>query len=204
VHGFRGDYKRSWTAKNNAFWPRDFLPHDVPHLRVLSYGYDSDAPNSRYLVHSMIHRQGKRLLDALVPLREKGGAIRRPIIFIGHGLGGIIIKSALTFANAAEDGGPPWRPILLSTAGVLFLGTPHRGTANDTWSESLKRIVSASQPMRNRDFFNHLDEELAWLETQLREFDTLSQGIHMASCFETRSSGPGRSLVSTSILYSFC
>ena len=39
VHGLRGDRIKTWQ-KEDVFWPRDFLPQELPDVRVMSYGYD--------------------------------------------------------------------------------------------------------------------------------------------------------------------
>lgn len=49
--------------------------------------------------------------------------MRRPIVFVGHSMGGLLVKQALVLANNRPD----CEDIRFSTAGVLFLGTPHEG-----------------------------------------------------------------------------
>lgn len=41
VHGLGGDGKYTWTEDSEVLWPRDFLKKDIPHARVISFGYDS-------------------------------------------------------------------------------------------------------------------------------------------------------------------
>jgi hypothetical protein len=41
VHGLNGDYYKTWTH-DNKLWLRDFIPKDLPGVRVFSYGYPSD------------------------------------------------------------------------------------------------------------------------------------------------------------------
>ena len=43
VHGLNGDAGKTWThPKTKAFWPKDFLPLDVPGIRVMTFGYNAD------------------------------------------------------------------------------------------------------------------------------------------------------------------
>lgn len=51
---------------------------------------------------------------------------RRPIIFIGHSFGGIVIEQAIVHAGSARRGQEP--SLLDFLAGVIFLGTPHAGS----------------------------------------------------------------------------
>jgi len=41
IHGLNGDLEDSWTASNEHFWPRDFLPDDIPNSRIITWGYDA-------------------------------------------------------------------------------------------------------------------------------------------------------------------
>lgn len=51
------------------------------------------------------------------------GSVPPKVIFIGHSLGGLVIKQALL--NAKED--PKYTSIRSATSGLVFFGTPHRG-----------------------------------------------------------------------------
>lgn len=46
IHGLGGDPYKTWTATNRnnepQFWLKDFLPHDLPKARIMTYGYESD------------------------------------------------------------------------------------------------------------------------------------------------------------------
>jgi hypothetical protein len=75
-----------------TFWPEDPLAKDFPNARVLTYGYDSHvtrffkgpANQSNILAH------GESLMRALEVQRR--GCRERPIVFLVHSLGGIILK----------------------------------------------------------------------------------------------------------------
>ena len=91
VHGLYGDPKNTWTSRQaNAFWLKDFLPHDVPNARVMTFGYNADAAFGNTTADIADH--AKSLLSSLIDKREENDELRRPIIFIGHSLGGIVIK----------------------------------------------------------------------------------------------------------------
>lgn len=55
----------------------------------------------------------------------------RPIIFIGHSLGGLVIQKALLHSDGSPD--ELYSDVVNSTAGVVFLGTPHRGSNLASW-----------------------------------------------------------------------
>lgn len=78
-----------------SHWPRDFLPRDCPQSRIMVWGYDSRitkgyAPSNK----NNIFAHAKDLLHSL--RRER--TTRRPIVFLAHSLGGLIVKEAsITF-----------------------------------------------------------------------------------------------------------
>ncbi|KAJ5135003.1 uncharacterized protein N7515_004281 [Penicillium bovifimosum] len=129
VHGLnpsgRNDHPfQTWTHSNGKFWPKDFLAEDMPYARVFVYGYNSNITNAQTMSTSSIKDHANTLLNLLD--MERGpqlGSIPPKIIFIGHSLGGLVIKQALL--NAKED--PKYTAIRSATYGLVFFGTPHRG-----------------------------------------------------------------------------
>ncbi|KAM5359278.1 hypothetical protein ACJA88_015171 [Fusarium oxysporum] len=118
----------SWKSPNSDdVWLRDFLPKDVPNIRVLLYGYDTVLPGS--LSKQSIEDLGGALLEQVVAFRARDGTSHRPIIFIGHSLGGLLIKEALVRARRR----PSCANSNLSKAsyGLLFFGVPNLGLRND-------------------------------------------------------------------------
>jgi hypothetical protein len=91
VHGLGGHWERTWTDENGKLWLRDFLPSQIPNARIMSYGYNSDTAFSKAVTD--INDEAAMLLNRLNNERcdkEK----TRPIIFISHSLGGIVVKKA--------------------------------------------------------------------------------------------------------------
>lgn len=107
----------------------DLLSPKLPEARILSYGYKAevysspgDGSSDRILPHALT------LVSDLYADRDLAGAIDRPIIFICHGLGGIIVKRALAFSNTSTAKQVEHRrSIFTSTYTIIFLGTPHFG-----------------------------------------------------------------------------
>ncbi|RPA98708.1 hypothetical protein L873DRAFT_1006442 [Choiromyces venosus 120613-1] len=154
VHGLKGDVYRTWTAKatepgeKDVFWLKDLLPEEVPNARILAYGYDAD-PSKMFesISTNRIHHHATTLVSELHFYRRKENEKRRPIIFVCHSLGGIIVKRALIYsANCNLSHNIMLRSIKVSTYGILFLGTPHMGADLARWgkmAEMLVRMVSS-------------------------------------------------------------
>ncbi|KAK3318978.1 hypothetical protein B0H66DRAFT_582413 [Apodospora peruviana] len=87
-----------------VYWPREILAREdhCRNMRILAYGYDS---KNNLFAHA------KDLLYALQ--REKPA--RRPIIFVAHSLGGLLVKEVLRRSEASEE--VEFKDIVKSTKG---------------------------------------------------------------------------------------
>ncbi|KAK0620578.1 hypothetical protein B0T14DRAFT_457672 [Immersiella caudata] len=117
-----GNPSRDTNLTRAIFWPKDLLPRYCPAARILTFGYDSVITRGYLSVdRGSIFSHSRDLLHELLRHRVNG----RCIIFVAHSLGGIIVKEVLRRSDSriAEH-----RDILTSTTGVVFMGTPHRGS----------------------------------------------------------------------------
>jgi hypothetical protein len=115
-----------------------------------------------------------KLLQSERPASENG----RPIIFVGHSLGGIIIKSALIHASKLKGN---YRDIYSSTIGVLFFGTPHQGTRSNPWVRMVERLTTLTlEPFNART----LKADLHQLELLLEQYKTISLDFCTACFYE--------------------
>ncbi|KAL7915400.1 hypothetical protein GGI35DRAFT_466844 [Trichoderma velutinum] len=131
------------TLLNSVFWPADLLPKECPNSRILMFGYDSKV--TKYTAGSVnqssIHSHGKDLLFALRRERD----LDRPLVFVAHSLGGIVVKEMLAKSSSSPE--TDFRNIVESTAMVLFLGTPHRGSQGVAALGEVARSVVSSLGM---------------------------------------------------------
>ncbi|VUC20827.1 unnamed protein product [Clonostachys rosea] len=93
VHGLEGHATNTWTCSspNARVWLRDFLPRDIPNARVMSFGYESHVRSKSV---AEIEDTARQLLNGLKSKRETENACSRPLIFIAHSLGGLVVKKA--------------------------------------------------------------------------------------------------------------
>jgi pimeloyl-ACP methyl ester carboxylesterase len=100
------------------------LPRKFPNARIFAFNYPfrwhQDVPSSRAEIIA------ETLLDTISRLHKESGRAR-PIVFIGHSYGGVVIAQAISTVSI-----PVYRygDILKLIAGAIFLGTPFRGGAN--------------------------------------------------------------------------
>ncbi|MBN6034056.1 FxSxx-COOH system tetratricopeptide repeat protein [Amycolatopsis sp. 195334CR] len=120
VHGLDGDARTSWSTKREgSFWP-EWLGRDVEGLAVWSLGYE--AASSRWLGHAMPIQD--RAIN-LLALLESHGIGQRPLCFVTHSMGGLVVKEMLLHA---ADGRADYTEFATATRGVVFLATPHTGS----------------------------------------------------------------------------
>ncbi|KAI0020841.1 hypothetical protein F4780DRAFT_314222 [Xylariomycetidae sp. FL0641] len=217
IHGFTGHPERTWTHKkgdprssaepppkirrlngvfNNyrrsdqhpsVFWPRDLLPDDLPNARIMTFGYDSRI---RHLLGS--ERAANNVCDIARDLLvaaegKRRDAAHRPLLFIVHSLGGIVVKEMLRQSLGSRLGPTHLTSIGTSTRAIIFFGTPHggadpqgllrkvtEGIAKAMGFSVNQQIADALSPSSERlrelrDEFAPLAQEHGWLVHSFQE-----------------------------------
>ena len=133
VHGLQGDAYKTWEHDNGSLWLRDFLPADIPNARIMTFGYDSTVAFSKSVAG--IEDKALELLNHLSAKRSPAffGNPSKPIIFICHSLGGIIVKKALILAHD-HTSNLDYKDISDNTKAIAFLGVPHEGSDSAKWA----------------------------------------------------------------------
>ena len=80
----------------------------------------------------------KNLLNDLAAYRTNRTQ-NLPIIFVGHSLGGLVVKDALVTAWRGEEAHV--QKILEATRAIAFLGPPHAGSGLAKWAETSFRVL---------------------------------------------------------------
>ena len=88
-----------------------------------------------------------RSADILERLKASGVG-RRPTIFVGHSLGGLIIKRMLVSAAESSAASDADRELVANARGVLFYGTPHAGTAVANLGSAAKYLFFPTAEVR--------------------------------------------------------
>ncbi|KAH6962793.1 hypothetical protein DER45DRAFT_99229 [Fusarium avenaceum] len=162
IHGLGSNVDRTWTWRGtgdpqktvNWLKDTDMLQSKIPKSRILAFNYDStwlsDAPRTR------VELCGEELVQSLHRVRQE---LDRPIVFIAHSFGGLVVQDALLYAHREKQ----YRHILHHTKGFISLGTPFRGTKVQWVAGSLARL------MRFVGSHHHILSLLVYDNYQLRD-----------------------------------
>jgi predicted alpha/beta hydrolase family esterase len=161
VHGLAGDAWNTWHWQNpgdrdyqkDNFW-LTWLGNDLVDIGIWTFGYSA----ARLRAHGSampLFDQASNFLDDL----ENYDIGERPIVFVTHSMGGLLVKKMLNAAKTFSRNKSK-EAILKSTQGIIFLSTPHLGSDIAQWVKSLAGFLATINV-----------EELKAHAPQLRELD---------------------------------
>ncbi|KAE8351720.1 catalytic protein [Aspergillus coremiiformis] len=185
VHGLNGHPYNTWAAHPDVFWPVDILPEvlESSRVRILTYGYNANVVAfTDGASRDRIHHHAETLASGLAANRNLRSCSERPIIFVCHSLGGLVVKRALIYCNSVSDEKiQHLRSIYVSTYGILFLGTPHNGSDIAKWGLLLQNICSAVLPKKYMESSSELVKTLRTNNETLQNINSLF--VNMMSRF---------------------
>jgi hypothetical protein len=196
VHGLNGHPHDSWTSKTTkCFWPVDLLPDVLASQRprILTYGYNADVTAfTDGASRDSIVSHAETLASNLAANRNLRDCSDRPIIFICHSLGGLVVKRALIYCRSlSNERTEHLRSVYVSTFGILFLGTPHNGSDIAKWGLLLHNICAAVLPKKFMESSPQLVKALRTNNETLQHINSLFADIlsrfHIYFFHETRS-----------------
>lgn len=150
----------------------------MPKLRVLLFGYNSSAVFKSSTVG--VAGAASNLLDQLRYKRLNHQ--HRPIVFVCHSLGGIVVKQALIEAHNADE----LHGITLSaTKGIAFFGTPHGGGHGARLGDGIIRVLRALTGNVRNDIMESLRKD-SFLSNHLQlNFARRAKGMRIINFMET-------------------
>jgi len=145
VHGLDENMIEAWTdPATKILWLRDLLPESLNIARVLTFGYSANS-TSFYGGKSAdrIQQHAQTLVADIQADRSLEGCLNRPLIFVCHGLGGILVKKALSYSSTRTSKHVEHLySVFVSTYGILFFGTPHHGAETGAWAATAQNDES--------------------------------------------------------------
>ncbi|KAI0556124.1 Alpha/Beta hydrolase protein [Xylaria curta] len=186
VHGLNGNALGTWTSrKNGVCWlhNQEFLPKYIKNARVLVWGYNSSFASLTGAEPSgnRIHHHAQTLVAELCADRKM---TEKPIIFLCHSLGGLVVKRALSYSHSrSSDKIAHLHTIFTCTYGILFFGTPHHGSSKASLLLTLQKLTSLTLPRRfgriERGLVKALEEESETLQNITDYFTPLMKDFHI-------------------------
>jgi len=144
VHGLGGDSNETWTHNPKdpaAFWPRWVAEDCGCQTWTLSY----DASLSAWKDNAMpLPDQGDAVLDCLASNTEIN---HRPLLLIGHSLGGLLIKTLIVSGHS--KGVARYQALIELVCGVVFIATPHNGSQLANLAQAIKLFLLTNEQVGN-------------------------------------------------------
>jgi hypothetical protein len=172
VHGLGGDPIETWRSgtDENTSWPHWLALEFGTQIGVWSLGYAA-APTRWEGVRvpffggkepdagaaMSLPRRAENALDRLVG----AGIGQRPLCFITHSLGGLLVKSILR-RSADSQFAPERLQVAEQCRGVLFLATPHHGSRLADLAAAIKVYLPSVSTLDLKDNDDHLMDLYEW------------------------------------------
>lgn len=172
-HGLTGNRESTWTYQNTTaiFWPRDLLPNDLPNVRIFTFGYDADVVKILSTVGTnTVRDHGNSLAQDLAMRRTRTNSSTRPLIFVAHSLGGLVVEQALLIARGSSQ--PHVKLLLPSTVAIAFMGTPHAGSPKADLASPLTALSNLVRKT-NKSIVAVLEPGSEMLANLQQEFHTM-------------------------------
>ncbi|TVY82002.1 Protein SERAC1 [Lachnellula suecica] len=168
----------TWTAKSNGkMWLRDFLPHKTPNCRIFLFGYNSNAALSTSTAG--VQDQAETLFSRLI--WERKAAPNRPLLFICHSLGGLIVKQGLMLCRMNDR----LLPLYKSTYGLVFFATPHRGGKHAGTGALIASIAKGILGNESNNYISALKSNSYFAEILRNTFMERQEDFNVLTFYET-------------------
>lgn len=174
--------KKMDDQKYSFCWPIDWLPQEFPSIRILGLQFESALS---YWVKKVCPCENNKLklknrsADYLPRLRDAGIGEGRPVVWVSHSMGGLIVKGIINQALASDD--PKVRQIAENTRGIIFLGTPHKGSSIAKYSQQTALLWPTIEV---KDMEENSKELLKLNEEFLKNINKMNTPVEIVSIAE--------------------
>ncbi|VUC29184.1 unnamed protein product [Clonostachys rosea] len=169
------------TPEGRVHWVRDFLPiyEETSRARVLVHEYDASAVWGG--APRAVGAEADKLLDWLHVQRK--GCAARPIIFVAHSLGGLLVKAALVRAKRSSGKSST---IWYFTTGIMFFGTPHRGVETNVHGKVANLFQTLNTDRPDTNFLTAMDAYAPEIDRLYDRFSEMYGRYQFITVYETR------------------
>ncbi|XP_062042967.1 protein SERAC1 isoform X1 [Lepus europaeus] len=155
IHGLMGAAFKTWRQQDSeravteealededrytTCWPKTWLARDCPALRIISVEYDTSLSDWRARCPTERKSIAFRSNELLRKLRAAGVG-DRPMIWISHSMGGLLVKKMLVEASKK----PEMSTVINNTRGMIFYSVPHHGSHLAEYSVNVRYLLFPS------------------------------------------------------------
>ncbi|PYI14018.1 hypothetical protein BO99DRAFT_36549 [Aspergillus violaceofuscus CBS 115571] len=148
VHGLHGDQQKCWAGPTDEdgkpTWLTEGLAGNPPVARIYSFGYSLKLDSLSKSPMTAIHDLADLLVNELYEkIKDDPTSPFRPIMFITHDIGGVIVKEALRI-TFLEKTNYNWLSIY--TRALVFFGCPHQSIYDGSMTDQLLPLVFQHGP----------------------------------------------------------
>ncbi|XP_027702436.1 protein SERAC1-like isoform X1 [Vombatus ursinus] len=154
IHGLMGAAFKTWRQQDcdkleigkasdeecyTQCWPKTWLARDCPALRIISVEYDTNLSDWRAKCPVERKSIAYRSHELLRKLRAAGVG-DRPMIWVSHSMGGLLVKKMLVDASKK----PELNSLINNTRGMIFYSVPHHGSHLAEYSVNVRYLLFPS------------------------------------------------------------
>jgi hypothetical protein len=152
----------------------------------MTYSYQSKLFKPQADLHTVLRGRAHDMIHQISELREKDKTSTRPLVFIAHSLGGLLVKQGLIYSASATK--PELRNVEILTGGIAFFGTPDDDIDPGSLATIIKKIMSLSSDLENWLKGNdaRLDDVAKWLQEDLGAFKPIRSRMKILSVLESK------------------
>ncbi|OTA98849.1 hypothetical protein M426DRAFT_17010 [Hypoxylon sp. CI-4A] len=138
IHGLNGNAFDTFAWNDRHMWLRDYLPLNplLNKTRTMTFGYGSSSKDSGN--NESVREWASALLREVSSVRESPAERSRPIIFVCHSLGGLVVREAMV---GLQRNSQLYEGLDLKHCGILFLATPHSGSRLADWNDIMVHLA---------------------------------------------------------------
>uniref|UniRef100_U3E0S0 Protein SERAC1 n=1 Tax=Callithrix jacchus TaxID=9483 RepID=U3E0S0_CALJA len=155
IHGLMGAAFKTWRQQDSeqaviqkpiededkytTCWPKTWLAKDCPALRIISVEYDTSLSDWR--ARCPLERRSIAFRsDELLRKLRAAGVGDRPVVWISHSMGGLLVKKMLLEASKK----PEMSTVINNTRGIIFYSVPHHGSHLAEYSVNIRYLLFPS------------------------------------------------------------
>ena len=182
IHGVGGASHSTWRhgregEQGHFFWPEE-LGKDLPNCGIWSVGYPAgftELGKPGMIIEKRAGNISHKLATA--------GLGHRPVVFVTHSMGGLIVKSLIVHSQTLPDENR--KRIVSMVRGIVFCGTPHRGSEFADAAVVLGKFFGGSQRhvgemRKNAEPLNTLHNEfIEWHRQCLVPVESYAENNHL-------------------------